>query len=336
MKRHHKVIHLAAWLIGLTLLLAACGSGGGNAQTSTGTDASPPATKVQTASEPEGEGTYPVTITHIKGEHTLEKKPEVIAVLDTKYVDQLIALDEKPAGSVTAAGSDTDFPEYLNDRLGDVKVLGTRDEPNLEAVLELNPDLIIMTDFQEGVYENVSKVAPTLVFDFDEDWRVTLDTMGKIMGKQAEAQAVQQAYDEKTSKLKEQIAEKLGDDTVALIRPRTEGIRIHTPQHRTGATLYNDLGLNVPASIAKVDDTAYEISMEVINEIGADHYFLLSDDMFAEAVKELESKKIWTSLEAVKNNQVYDVDTTLWIAYYGPIAMDIMIDQVADALLGQQ
>nr|WP_256719697.1 iron-siderophore ABC transporter substrate-binding protein [Paenibacillus glucanolyticus] len=334
-RQHRKGSQLAIGFICLMLLLVACSSGGENVQTSSGTPGLSPSTDDQPATEPQGESTYPVTITHLKGEYTLEKKPEAIAVLDTKYVDQLIALEELPAGSVTAAGSDTDFPEYLSDRLGDVKVLGTRDEPNLEALLDLSPDLIVMTDFQEGVYENVSKIAPTLVFDFDEDWRVTLETMGKIMNKQAEAQAVQKAYDDKTSKLKEQLTEKLGDDTVALIRPRTEGIRIHTPQHRTGATLYHDLGLNVPASITEVNDTAYEISMEVINEIGADHYFLLSDDMFAEAVKELESKKIWSSLDAVKNNQVYDVDTTLWIAYYGPIAMGIITDQVAEALLGQ-
>lgn len=336
MKKHHKAAQLASWLICFALLLAACSSGGNNANTPSGTPGASPTAEVQNTQAPEGESAFPVTITHMKGEYILEKKPEVIAVLDTKFVDQLIVLDEQPAGSVTAAGSDTDFPEYLSDRLGEVKVLGTRDEPNLEAVLELNPDLILMTDFQEEAYDSVSKIAPTLVLDFYEDWRVTLDTIGKIMGKQAEAQAVQQAYADKISQIKEQIAAKLGDDTVALIRPRTEGIRIHTPQHRTGSILYNDLGLNVPASIAEVDDTAYEISLEAINDIGADHYFLLSDAMFSESVKELESTNIWSSLEPVKNNRVYNMDTTLWIAYYGPIAINIIVDQAAEALLGQQ
>ena len=319
------------------LLLAACSSGGNSVNTSSSTAAPPPSTtEVQTTPKPEGDSAFPVTIAHKKGEYTLEKKPQVVAVLDTKFVDQLVALKEQPAGSVTAAGSDKDFPAYLSDRLGDMKVLGTRDEPNLEALVQLNPDLILMTDFQEKFYDNVSKIAPTLVLDFNEDWRVTLNTMGKIMGRQKEAQDVQQAYENKVSKLKEQIAAKLGSETVALIRPRKEGIRIHTPKHRTGAILYNDLGLNVPTSVAKVDDTAYEISLETIGEVGADHYFLLSDDMFAADVENLESTKTWKSLEAVKNNRVYKVDTTLWIAYYGPIANDMIASQVADALLGQR
>ena len=336
MKRYHKATQLAILFICFILLLAACGTEGDNDRAASGTVTPSPSTEIQATSEPEGENAFPVTIKHMKGEYVLEKKPKVIAVLDTKFVDQLIALDEQPTGSVTAAGSDTDFPEYLMDRLGDVKVLGTRDEPNLEAVLELNPDLILMTDFQEKVYDSVSKIAPTLVLDFYEDWRVTLDTVAQIMGKQAEAEAVQQAYEDKISKIKEQLAAKLGDETVALIRPRTEGIRVHTPLHRTGAILYDDLGLNVPAPIAKVDDTAYAISMEAISELEADHYFLLSDDLFAGAIKDLESTKVWSSLEPVKNHQVYYVDTTLWIAYYGPIAMDLIVNQAAEALLGRQ
>ncbi|MFP3390702.1 ABC transporter substrate-binding protein [Brevibacillus sp. SIMBA_040] len=337
MKRNYITAQLTTGLICFMLLLAACSSGGNSVNTSSSTaPPPPPTTEVQATPNLEGDSAFPVTIAHKKGEYTLEKKPEVIAVLDTKFVDQLVALKEQPAGSVTAAGSDKDFPAYLSDRLGDVKVLGTRDEPNLEALVQLNPDLILMTDFQEKVYDNVSKIAPTLVLDFNEDWRVTLNTMGKIMGKQKEAQDVQQAYENKVSKLKEQIAAKLGSDTVALIRPRKEGIRIHTPKHRTGAILYNDLGLNTPPSVAKVDDTAYEISLEAIGEVGADHYFLLSDDMFAADVENLESTKTWKSLEAVKNNRVYKVDSTLWIAYYGPIAIDMIASQVAEALLGQR
>lgn len=325
----------------LLLTLAACGSADKNANAPSGTPSGAPSTTAPggasgAPSEAEEAGSFPVTIKHAKGEYTLNHKPKVIAVLDTKFVDQLIALGEQPAGSVKAAGSNADFPEYLSDRLGEVLVLGTRDEPNIEAVVALNPDLILMTDFQEKVYDSMSKIAPTLELEFNEDWRATLETMGKITGKQAEAKAIIQDYEDKTARLKNQIAEKLGNETVALIRPRKEGIRVHTSQHRTGAILYTDLGLNVPASVAAVDDTAYEISLEAIGEVGADRYFLLSDALFAESVQELEESKVWTSLEAVKNNRVYHVDSTLWIAYYGPIANNRIIDQAAAALLGQQ
>ncbi|WP_181150956.1 hypothetical protein [Paenibacillus sp. PCH8] len=49
--------------------------------------------------------------------------------------------------SVLAETDHEQFPEYLVDRLVDVKQIGTWDEPNLEAILQLSPDMIIYTEF---------------------------------------------------------------------------------------------------------------------------------------------------------------------------------------------
>lgn len=325
---------LMVWMLALVLVLTACGAGAGTnsgntAQPSADTPTEPSSTETQTTAA------FPVTITHMKGEYTLNEKPKTIAVLDVKFVDQLLSVGEQPAGSVVAGGKDATFPEYLSDQLGDVKVLGTRDEPNLEAIVSLNPDLIIMTDFQEKEYESVSKIAPTIVLDFYEDWRDTSVTIGKITGKQAEAEAVRKSYEDKIAGLRSKLSEKLGDETVALIRPRKEGIRVHGPEHRTGGILYEDLGLKAPAFVQGIkDDTSVEISMEKVPEIGADHYFLLSDELFAAEAEALATSSIWKSLDAVKENRAYNVNSTLWIAYYGPIAINIIVDQAAEALLG--
>ncbi|MEK5489258.1 iron-siderophore ABC transporter substrate-binding protein [Paenibacillus sp. FSL R7-0297] len=334
---------LMVWMLALLLVLTACGTGGDTnggaaAQPSAVASASaepsaPPDTEAQSSSEAQA-AAFPVTISHLKGEYTLTEKPKVIAALDVKFVDQLIAVGERPAGSVVA-GTKDEFPEYLNAQLGDVKVLGTRDEPNLEAIVALNPDLILMTDFQEEVYDSVSQIAPTVVLDFYEDWRDTLAVIGTITGKQAEEELVRQAYGDKITGLREQLAAKLGDETIALIRPRPEGIRVHGPEHRTGSILYEDLGLNVPAFVQEIkDDTSVEISMETVADVGADHYFLLSDDLFAKEAEALAGSPVWKSLDAVKNNRAYDVNSTLWIAYYGPIALNIIVDQASEALLG--
>ncbi|CAI7663523.1 unnamed protein product [Penicillium discolor] len=309
---------LMGLMLALILVLTACGAGAGtdSGKPSAAAPAETPANEeVQTA------GAFPVTITHMK-------------VLDVKFLDQMLAVGEKPAGSVIAGGN-TDFPEYLGDQPSDVQVLGTRDEPNLEAIVALDPDLIIMTDFQEKQYENVSKIAPTLVLDFYEDWRDTLATVAKITDKQDEAEKVRQAYEDKVAGLKAKLSEKMGDETVALIRPRKEGIRVHGIEHRTGGILYQDLGLNMPALVEGIkDDTSVEISMEKVPEIGADRYFVLSDELFAAEAEAMISNPVWKSLDAVKNNRAYDVNSTLWIAYYGPLAINLIVDQASEALLG--
>ncbi|WP_017811945.1 ABC transporter substrate-binding protein [Paenibacillus shenyangensis] len=316
-------------LLVLMLILTACGAG-------TGADNSKPSaaaakTPAQTDTNTEA---FPATLKHMKGELVLNEKPKKIAVLDVKFLDQMLAVGEKPAGSVIAGGN-TGFPEYLGDQPNGVQILGTRDEPNLEAIVSLEPDLIIMTDFQEKQYENVSKIAPTLVLDFYEDWRDTLSTIAKVTDKPAEAEKVRQAYENKVNGLKAKLAKKLGDETVALIRPRKEGIRIHGIQHRTGEILYRDLGLNMPPMIQKVGkEGSLEISMEQVPAIGADRYFVLSDELFATEAEAMANNPVWKSLDAVKNNRAYDVNSTLWIAYYGPLAINLIVDQAAEALLG--
>lgn len=325
-------------MLTLTLILGACSGGANGARTNGGEGASPSPTSTTAAatSTPTqaAQASYPVTIKDLRGDVTLEQKPERIAVLDTKFVDQLVTLQEMPAGSVTAAGSDSDFPEYLAGQLNDVKVLGTRDEPNLEAIVAMDPDLIILTGFQEKVYDQVSKIATTIMLDFDEDWKDTLVTVGKIVGKEQEANVVLDNYKEKVASLKEKLQEKLNGESVALLRPRDGEIRVHTAAHRTGAILYNDLGLTVPEAVKQQDDTAYHISLEALADVGADHYFLLTDDMFKDQVQEFQNTETWKSLKPVKENHVYTVDTTLWIAYYGPIAINMIVDQVEEAILG--
>lgn len=331
----HKSRLLMVWMLALVLVLTACGAGAGTNANKEAKPSEAGSNQSTSTSESQTASAFPVTIKHMKGEYTLTEKPKVIAVLDVKFVDQLVALGEQPAGSVVSGTKDETFPEYLKDKLVDVKVLGTRDEPNLEALVALNPDLIIMTDFQEKIYDSVSKIADTIVLDFYEDWRDTAATMGKITGKTAEAEALVKNYEDKLVGLRSKLSAKLGEETVALIRPRKEGIRVHGPDHRTGGILYKDLGLKAPKFVTDIkEDTSVEVTMEKVPDIGADRYFLLSDAMFATETEQLTSSPIWQSMDAVKNNRVYNVDTQLWIAYYGPIAVNMIVDQAAEALLG--
>jgi len=326
-------------MLSVILLLSACGAGnsaGGNigGTGSAGSESKAVNSNSNTSVTQAKQQVYPVVIKHMKGELTLEQYPSKIAVLDTKFVDQLVTLGEQPAGSVKAAADKTDFPAYLSSKITDVKLLGTRDEPNLEAILAMEPDLIICTEFQEKVFDSLSKIAPTIMLDFNEDWRDTLVTFGKIVGKPQEAGDILTTYQEKTEKLKGELKAKVGSETVALIRPRNEGIRVHTPGHRAASILYNDLGLSAPQQVLDEKDTAYEVSLEGFPQVGADHYFLVKDDMFKAAVEEVQSTEVWKSVEAVKQNHVYDVDSNVWIAYYGPTAINMIVDRVAEVFLG--
>ncbi|MGN7759880.1 ABC transporter substrate-binding protein [Paenibacillus sp. 22594] len=273
----------------------------------------------------------PITIQHLKGEFKLEKVPERIVVLDVQYADELLALGKKPIGSVVA-GTDNAVPEYLGDQMDNVTLIGTYEEPNVEAVVSLNPDLIIGTEFHDKIYEDLQKIAPTLMLERNEDWKTVMLKLGKIIDQPEKAQQLIDEYNQKVSDLKAALADKMKGQTVALIRPRDKMIRIQNTAHRTSQILYDDLGLTPPPMAVNSSETSSMISIEVLPELGADHIFLLQDDTNKELTAEFQSTSLWKNLSAVKDNQVYAENTAQWIGYYGPIAINLIIDQIADAL----
>lgn len=272
-------------------------------------------------------------IKHQKGEFALEQKPEKIVVLDYQYIDQLLKLGDQPIGSVIPTIESSSFPDYLTGKLTDIKVLGTKEEPDLEAIVQAAPDLIICTAFQEHIFEKLVEIAPTLMFDRNEDWRTTLLTFGSIVGKEQIAQNVLDRYQKRIDALKAALTDKLGGQTVALIRPRDQMIRLQTAKHRTAKILYGDLGMSPPQMVMDSTKTSFTISLEAMSALNADHLIVLQDDSNTELVEEYQQTAIWKNVPAVQANQVYTVDTTLWVGYYGPFAINQIVDEIAEAML---
>ncbi len=312
MKTHKKT------QISLSLLIIACILGA----CSSGSEEEP-----QAPNQASGE-----TIEHLRGEYTRSEVPEKVAVLDVQFLDHMIALGEQPVGTVYAE-TDNGLPEYLGDEPGEVSLLGTYLEPSLEGILALEPDLIIATDTHEDIYDQLETIAPTVMFDRMEDWQSVLLSFGLILDQQDEAEQLITAYDEKVNELKESLETTVGDKTVALIRPRDDMIRLHTTAHRTAQILYEDLGLSPPEMAEASGDTSTMISLESMPELGADHLFMLQDETNEALTASFENTSIWEGLSAVQSDHVYRKNTGLWIGYYGPIAIDLVIDQIAEEFI---
>lgn len=277
--------------------------------------------------------THGIMIKHAKGELHLQQTPKRIVVLDIQYADQLTTLNERPVGSVGIGGTAVCFPDYLQDQLGEIKLLGTYERPNIEAIALLQPDLIVCTEVHEHLYGQLSRFAPTVMFRRNENWRTILNIFGVITGKREEANRILREYREKAAGLSGRLADALRGQRVALIRPRESSIRVHTAAHRTGAVLYEDLGLPAPIFIAEATDTAYHISLDALPEVNASHYFLLCNEMFKERVSDMQRSSVWNSLSAVKQSHVYTVDAGTWIGSYGPTGINRILDEVAQSLL---
>jgi len=146
-----------------------------------------------------------LTIKHQLGETKVKKNPEKVVVFDFGALDTLDKL------GVEVAGVPKDnLPSYLKDKYSGDKYenVGGLKEPDFEKISSIEPDLIIISGRQSEVYEEFEKIAPTIFMGVDttkylESFHENVKTLGKIFGKEEEAEKELAAIDESIKKLKE-------------------------------------------------------------------------------------------------------------------------------------
>ncbi|AFS77466.1 Iron(3+)-hydroxamate-binding protein YxeB [Gottschalkia acidurici 9a] len=202
------------------------------------------------------------------------------------------------------------------DRAKDVEDVGF--PVNLEKVLELKPDLFVFAGSDEKVYEQLSKIAPTIVFDSFAPLEDRLSELGDILGKKQEADNWLKEYNKKLSHMWQQLIE---DGT---IQPgETATVLTYYPGNRlfimgtTGLSqvLYSPQGFKPGDKIQKFLDEKKgfaEISLELLPEYAGDRIFVLNPETNLHDAKESTAKMInsqlWNDLPAVKNGHVYFID----------------------------
>ncbi len=129
------------------------------------------------------------------GPKTIDKVPEKVAVYDIAAIDTLLSIGVKPAGVPEKL-----FVPELADLGKEATKVGTLFEPDLEALNELAPDLVVVGGRSAKQAEATAKVAPTIDMTMDGDDLVgqakeRLAAYGAIFGKTDEAAAAAKKLD---------------------------------------------------------------------------------------------------------------------------------------------
>ncbi|MNH98386.1 Iron(3+)-hydroxamate-binding protein FhuD precursor [compost metagenome] len=268
-----------------------------------------------------------------KGEVTIPMNPKRIIDLTGSAIGNLLVLDVKPI----AAADDSLKNPFHEGRLDNIINIGT--EPNAEAILELDPDLIIAFDYiEESQYEQLAQIAPVVRLKYGAgNPQDLLLEFGKITGKEEAAQRWIEEWNAKIAEVKPQITKVVGDKTVSILQPYAKGIYAWGDKGgRGGEILYGDLGLKAPDIIQKtlIDGEGFggNLSLELLPEYAGDYIFTSNwgwDDGDANVVY---GSSIWKSLPAVKNNQVYFIDEKG--SYYNdPISLEAQLKFIIESFL---
>lgn len=336
--RVRQITLMSIMMLVLVVLLTACG---GSTVTNQPSDTSQSG-KENTTGEQNGnaqseeESGWPRTFKDDFSSVVLPEQPKRIIGLYLE--DYLVSLGIQPV-TQTVIGSFS--LEYLQPYIGSLPKLDTS-AMSFEEALTTQPDLIMLafpTYANDGKYEKYAKIAPTYVLPADapDNWREALRTVGQLTGKEDEAEKVLADYEAKIKEAKVKLAAELKDETVALIRVRSnKELRLYGgPGGYVGNVLYTDLGLNPPDIVKQLawgEQSMAVISQEILPDIKADRLFITYDEGGKELAQDIMNSSLWQAIPAVKNGKVYEVSLDHWMTF-GPIAYNKKVDDVLQALL---
>ncbi len=294
MKTFNKYMLLCSVLLTLGLVLAACSS---KNETSKKEEEQPAESNVRVYKD------------YLNHEVEIPVEPKRVIYHGEGYGD-IVALDAQTVGAGFS---------WITDYAWEKEVQNVEDVGfpiNIEKTLELKPDLIIVATSDEKIYEQLSKVAPTIVFDTFAPIEQRLTELGDILNKKEEAEKWLSNYKTKAETMWKSLVDEgvLKENETASVLTYYPGDRLFV-MARAGLSqvLYDSNVLKPGEKIQQIldEETGFaEISTELLPEYAGDRIFILTPvpDEAKQSTKEMMESPIWKGLPAVKNGHVYTID----------------------------
>ena len=275
-----------------------------------------------------------VTVTDVRGEVEIPADPQRIVDLSGNS-DILSILGYKVIGTANSDAYDyTKFPSYLEETLSGAEILGysMQDTMDVEAVMNLKPDLIVISTVQEKMYDALSEIAPTVMIQLEAlNWKDDVRALGKVFDKEDVANEWIANYESKAKEAGDKIKAKYGDDTTYLSFLASGGQFFVFDGAGFGDVLYKDMGLAKPVGMPEQTDISLPVvTYEGLAAIQADYIFAIATE---EDLAQLEANSIWNNLPAVKNGNVVILESSPYFNQgYSPIGREKLVDEIGDML----
>ncbi|MEY9093288.1 ABC transporter substrate-binding protein [Paenibacillus sp. RC84] len=221
--------------------------------------------------------------------------------------EELLLLGIQPIAS-----GNTDFgnravlsPTIKNLLSADTVNLGWYAEPiSLELVVSAKPDLIILgTLFNENLYEQLSKVAPTVIVPYPYyEWRNRFAFLADLFGEEEKKDKWLSEYDRKVEEWSKKLESVLGNETFAVIETYPKNLVIYSSSG-TAELIYTDLALKRTDGIPEPESWGgREINLESLATINPDNLILMEN-----SENTMNDSKVWNNLKAVQKGNVYKI-----------------------------
>jgi iron complex transport system substrate-binding protein len=277
------------------------------------------------ARTPAGEGAFPVTVTAANGDVRIDARPERIISMSATSTEMLFAIEA--GGQVVAVDSTSNYPPEAPTT--DISAY----EPNVEALADLDPDLVVVSDDVNDIVNSLEALdIPVILHPAAgtlEDSYSQIEQLGAATGHMAEAAA---------------LVASMRSDIEELTQSVPDHVRAPTYYHELDQTffsvtsdtfigeLYGLVGLTNIADEAEEGNAYPQLSAEFIIDADPDMIFLADTNCCGVTAAKVAERPGWDQITAVKDDAVVELDDDV-ASRWGPRVVDLLrviVGEVSD------
>lgn len=286
----------------------------------------------------------PVTVTDARGERLeLEAPAERVVALEWAEVEMLDTLGADVVGAADPKGYATWNRAAELD--SDTEDVGFRAEPSIDAIMALDPDLVVLEkDGGDALIRQMEKAGVPVLVTEGSDASRNLDRMredftmiAEALGRTGRAEQVLADLDSAMTETREAITAAGNDGTAfAMADGWAEGSNVNIRMFAEGS-LFSDVAeeVGLENAWARKGDPVWGLMTTDVEGISSleqqeDLHFLYSSsaepDVFAE---NLRRNAIWRSMPFVEQDNLHKLENGTW-TFGGPASIELFLDQLED------
>lgn len=250
---------------------------------------------------------------------SFDKTPEKIVSLMPSNTEILFALES--GGRIIAVSDYCNYPEETSD----IPKLPTGEQLNIEAIIDLNPDVAIignMTAMEDQVKQLEQagvKVIVTKANSLSETYEV-IEMIGRVMDKDKEATKIVKNMKDGFEKIKKDVEGKASNKVYVEVSPLEYGL------WSCGQNTFIQKLIDIVGAKNIFDDIEgwAAVSEEQVIDRNPDIILTTSSPLtgIEDPVGEISTRQNWSRIEAVKNNKVVMLDADM-MSRPGPRLLDV-------------
>ncbi|MTI60306.1 MAG: hypothetical protein FH762_10095 [Firmicutes bacterium] len=252
------------------------------------------------------------------------KVPERIVVISYGTAIIMDALGIDPVGIAT---TNRKLPEGLKG----VTQVGIPMSPNMEEILQLRPDLVILSSIFKAAQKKKFDDHGIVTYFIDNqrytDTIASVMMLGEFFAKRDEAEKIVANIKTREEKVLKRVEGKT-PPRVLIIFGTTQSFQMATRNSYCGYMVEMLGGINIAGEIIDSANSYLPLSIENVVQQNPDIILRIThgnwnmvEDSFK---KEFDQNELWNTVKAVKNKRVYDLDANLFQANPGLEIIDAL------------